>query len=118
MTTTLTPTTSRLEQRDAARAPRPSTPYLELDVPAAVAKYEALAAALPSLEHACGLGTVALLACDVAVAPLVPVAGALAVGRVAVDPERLEQFAATPERIAWWRERVADCADHLREATR
>jgi O-succinylbenzoate synthase len=89
-----------------------------LDTSVGIAAGVALAAALPSLEHACGLGTVALLAADVAVSPLVPVAGALPVGRVAVDPRRLEQLAAPPDRAAWWRERVSACADHLREATR
>ena len=89
-----------------------------LDTSVGIAAGVALAAALPSLEHACGLGTVALLAADVALSPLVPVAGALPVGRVAVDPRRLEQLAAPPDRAAWWRERVSDCADHLREATR
>ena len=51
MTTTLTPTQSHTmsgpEHHRATQAPRPTTPYLELDVPAAVAKYEALAASLP-----------------------------------------------------------------------
>ena len=89
-----------------------------LDTSVGISAGVALAAALPSLEHACGLGTVALLAGDVAVEPLVPVAGCLAVGRVAVDPERLEQLAAPPDRAAWWRERVRTCADHLREASR
>ncbi len=89
-----------------------------LDTSVGIAAGVALAAALPSLEHACGLGTVALLAADVAVSPLLPVAGALAVGRVAVDPRRLEQLAAPPDRAAWWRERVSACADHLHEATR
>ena len=87
-----------------------------LDTSVGIAAGVALAAALPSLEHACGLGTVALLAGDVAVAPLVPVAGALAAGRVEVDLERLEQLAAPPERTAWWRERVRACARHLEEA--
>ncbi len=89
-----------------------------LDTSVGISAGVALAAALPSLEHACGLGTVALLASDVAVQPLVPVAGALAVGLVAVDPERLEQLAASPERAAWWRDRVRACAEHLAEATR
>jgi o-succinylbenzoate synthase len=89
-----------------------------LDTSVGISAGVALAAALPSLEHACGLGTVALLAGDVAVAPLVPVAGALVVGRVAVDPGRLEQLAASPERTSWWRERVVACAEHLQAVTR
>jgi O-succinylbenzoate synthase len=89
-----------------------------LDTSVGISAGVALAAALPALEHACGLGTVALLAGDVAVAPLVPVVGALAVGRVVVDPGRLTEFAAPPERVAWWRDRVAACAEHLLAVTR
>lgn len=66
----------------------------------------ALAAALPRLEHACGLGTGALLTADVTADPMVPVAGALTVRDVVVDPDRLAAHAAPPERAAWWRERV------------
>jgi len=89
-----------------------------LDTSVGIAAGVALAAALPSLGYACGLGTVALLAADVAVSPLVPVAGALAVRQVAVDPERLEQLAAPPDRADWWRARVMACADHLNGPTR
>ncbi|MFL6175801.1 MAG: o-succinylbenzoate synthase [Ornithinibacter sp.] len=89
-----------------------------LDTSVGIAAGVALAAALPSLEHACGLGTVALLAGDVSTPSLLPVGGALAVGRVAVDPERLDQLAAPPDRAVWWRDRVSACADHLREVTR
>lgn len=44
-----------------------------------------LAAALPGLVHACGLGTGLLLAGDVATRPLLPEDGAVRVGPVAVD---------------------------------
>ncbi|MDO5711095.1 MAG: o-succinylbenzoate synthase [Micrococcales bacterium] len=66
----------------------------------------ALAAALPSLEHACGLGTVELLADDVAVHPLVPVGGLLAVRDVEPDPAALSRLGAAPERAQWWRDRL------------
>lgn len=89
-----------------------------LDTSIGISAGVALAAALPSLEHACGLGTVALLDGDVAASPLVPVGGALPVGRVVVDPGRLEQLAAPPERTAWWRDRVAACAAYPLAATR
>ena len=89
-----------------------------LDTSVGIAAGVALAAALPSLEHACGLGTVALLAGDVAAVPLVPVAGVLPTGRVAADPALLEQYAAPFERVAWWRSRVAACAAHLVEGAR
>ncbi|WP_427870377.1 o-succinylbenzoate synthase [Leucobacter luti] len=67
-----------------------------------------LAAALPEgvLAGACGLGTVALLGGDVVAEPLVPVDGAIPVGRPRLDPERLAEFAADPARERWWRERI------------
>ncbi len=52
----------------------------------------ALAAALPDLPYACGLGSALLLAFDVVSEPLVPVDGWLPVRRVAPDPELLERF--------------------------
>ncbi len=73
----------------------------------------ALAAALPELAHACGLGTGALLAADVTSRPLVPVAGALPVREVAVEESLLERHAAPPERWTWWRDRVAAAWEHL-----
>lgn len=85
-----------------------------LDTSVGISAGVALAAALPRLEHACGLGTVALLDGDVARPPLVPAKGTLAPGRVAADPELLARLAAAPERVSWWRERVAACAEHLR----
>ncbi|WP_246210607.1 o-succinylbenzoate synthase [Nocardioides piscis] len=67
----------------------------------------ALAAALPSLEHACGLATVQLLADDVAVEPLLPVAGMLPVRRPAVDESAWERLCADPYRVAHWQQRLA-----------
>lgn len=84
-----------------------------LDTSVGIAAGVALAAALPVLDHACGLGTVALLEGDVAVPPLVPADGALAVGRVVADPDLLDRWQAPPERVAWWRERVLACHAHL-----
>ncbi len=48
-----------------------------LDTSVGISAGVALAAALPSLDHACGLGTVALLDGDVVATSLVPVDGAL-----------------------------------------
>jgi O-succinylbenzoate synthase len=67
----------------------------------------ALAAALPSLDHACGLATRSLLTGDVATPELVPVDGMLPVSRPVVLPELMEAWAATPDRVAWWEERLA-----------
>jgi O-succinylbenzoate synthase len=68
----------------------------------------ALAAALPDLPYACGLATVQLLTDDVAVDPLLPVDGCLAVGRPAVDPAALDRVAAAPGRVEHWRRRMAE----------
>lgn len=50
-----------------------------LDTSVGIGAGVALAAALPQLDHACGLGTVGLLAADVAARPLVPVGGVIRV---------------------------------------
>ncbi len=84
-----------------------------LDTSVGIRAGVALAAALPSLEHACGLGTVALLDGDVAAAPLVPRGGALGIRPVEVSRNRLEALAAPPDRVRWWRERVAACHAEL-----
>ena len=64
----------------------------------------ALAAALPDLPFACGLGTGLLLDADVTEASLLPVDGMLPVGPVAPDPELVDADAETQE---WWQERLA-----------
>jgi len=70
----------------------------------------ALAAALPSLDHACGLATVQLLTDDVVGKPLLPVDGCLPVIRPEVDPGALGRTAADPARTAHWRARLAEVA--------
>lgn len=72
------------------------------------------AAALPDLEHACGLGTGALLMDDVA-EPLVPVDGYLPVTPVAPDRARLETLAAPSDRRQWWIDRITVCHRKLVE---
>src|SRR6476646_7860224 len=66
------------------------------------------AAALPSLQHACGLGTGGLFAEDVA-EPVAPVDGYLPGHRVIPDPARLDALKAPPERRQWWIDRVTAC---------
>lgn len=72
----------------------------------------ALAGALPELEHACGLGTVALLTADVVPEPLRPVDGWLPVPRVAPEPDPglLAASAADEDTRARWEARVARVA--------
>ena len=56
----------------------------------------ALAAALPELPYACGLGTASLLAGDVVADPLLPKAGVLAVRRPQPDPALLDRWGIEP----------------------
>ncbi len=76
----------------------------------------ALAAALPSLEYACGLGTLSLLRGDV-VPPsqsLLPVDGMLTVPAtpLAPAPELLDRFRpASSARERWWQERLRRLLD-------
>lgn len=66
----------------------------------------ALAAALPELPYACGLGTGVLLADDVCGRPPRPVDGALEVVTRAPDPDRIDEVAAGVEATAYWRDRL------------
>jgi O-succinylbenzoate synthase len=77
----------------------------------------ALAAALPTLDHACGLATRSLLTADVASPALVPVDGVLSVGVPTLVPSLLDAVDAPPDRVAWWSERLA-AVRALREAGR
>ncbi|GAA3283490.1 o-succinylbenzoate synthase [Paenarthrobacter aurescens] len=66
----------------------------------------ALAAALPSLPYACGLGTVSLFASDITLRPLVADDGAIGLREAVADPGLLEQYAAPGERRDWWLDRL------------
>ncbi|MSO42830.1 MAG: O-succinylbenzoate synthase [Candidatus Planktophila sp.] len=63
-----------------------------------------LAAALPQLDFACGLGTGALLAVDVAELPIIN--GAIQVRDVAPDSGALIKYAVSNERLNWWKNRI------------
>ena len=78
-----------------------------LDSAVGIAAGLAAAAALPRLEHACGLGTGGLFVDDVADLPVVD--GCLAVADVVPDPARLADLAAPAERRDWWIARVRAC---------
>jgi len=62
----------------------------------------ALAAALPELPFACGLGTIALLAGDVTSAPIRPSDGYVSVNRPAVDFKVLADFELAPQEVRGW----------------
>lgn len=104
--------------RIVAECGLPAVVSSALDTSVGIAAGVALAAALPELDHACGLGTVGLLAADVAARPLVPVGGVIRVAdaRTTVDADTLPGLAAhalTGERRDWWLERLTRCYDLL-----
>ena len=90
----------------AERVQRPVVVSSALESSVGLAAGIALAAALPDLPYACGLGTAALLAEDVTDDPLLPVDGHVPVRAVTPDPDRLRAQAAPPARAAWWVDRL------------
>ncbi len=89
-----------------AQAGLPAVVSSALDTSVGIRAGLALAAALPELPYACGLGTVSLLAADVTRDPLIPDDGAIGLRRVDVDPGLLAEYAAPPERRDWWLDRL------------
>ena len=83
--------TAAMEVAEAAGVPAIVSSLYETSV--GVAAGLALAAALPELPYACGLGTAALLVGDVVADPLVPVGGELAVRRPVPAPDLLARYA-------------------------
>lgn len=92
-----------------AEAGLPAVVSSALDSSVGIRAGVALAAALPALPYACGLGTVSLMAGDVVADSLVAVSGGIAVRDVAADPELLARFAAPAERSDWWLDRLRRC---------
>ncbi|MCC6270546.1 MAG: o-succinylbenzoate synthase, partial [Microbacteriaceae bacterium] len=80
-----------------------------LDTSVGLAMGAYLAAAIPVLDFDCGLGTAALLAADVTHNALLPVDGEIPVRRVDVSDTLLDRFAASPQRTAWWIDRLTRC---------
>lgn len=89
-----------------AQAGLPAVVSSALDTSIGIRAGLALAAALPSLPYACGLGTVSLFASDITVDPLVADDGAINLREAVADPGLLEQYAAPAERRDWWLERL------------
>jgi o-succinylbenzoate synthase len=79
-----------------------------LDSAVGMARGLLAAGCLPTLEHACGLGTGGLFHDDVA-EPLVPADGELPVGPVVPAPARLAALAAPADRRQWWIDRIRAC---------
>ena len=68
----------------------------------------ALAAALPALDRACGLGTGTLLSTDVVAHSSSPHGGYLPVSRRAPDAQSLDHARAQCDRPGWWMQRLRD----------
>jgi O-succinylbenzoate synthase len=87
-----------LEVAEAAGRPVVVSSAVETSV--GLAAGLALAAALPELAGACGLGTMSLLAGDVTTEPLVPVHGRMRVRRPEPDRDLLDRWAAGSDQTA------------------
>jgi O-succinylbenzoate synthase len=85
---------------------RPAVVSSAVETSVGLAAGLALAAALPDLSHACGLGTATLLDGDVVDDPLVPVDGRLAVRRPVPSAGLLDRWAADDQVTAAWRRRL------------
>jgi o-succinylbenzoate synthase len=66
----------------------------------------ALASALPELPYACGLNTVALLADDLAIEPLIAVDGVIKLGDLTVDEEALDRHRPDDQVQRFWQARL------------
>jgi O-succinylbenzoate synthase len=101
-----------------AEAGLPAVVSSALDTSIGLSQGAALAAALPSLEFDCGLGTASLLTADVVADPLVPRGGSIPVGRLTPDPALLDGHAAPDDRRDWWIARIERCRAVLDAAAR
>ncbi|WP_426003790.1 o-succinylbenzoate synthase [Paenarthrobacter sp. NyZ202] len=89
-----------------AQAGLPAVVSSALDTSIGIRAGLALAAALPELPYACGLGTVSLFASDITRDPLTAHDGGIRLREAVADQGLLEQFAAPGERRRWWLERL------------
>lgn len=92
--------------RIVSQAGLPAVVSSALDSSVGIRAGVALAAALPELPYACGLGTVSLMKADVSEPPLKPANGVIRVRDLEVSESLLERYAASAERRAWWMKRL------------
>lgn len=96
-----------------AEAGLPAVVSSALETSVGLAAGVALAAALPELPYACGLGTATLLSGDLTDRPLTPEGGQLEVRRVAPAAGLLDQHSPEPDVAGELLERLALAAAHL-----
>lgn len=96
----------------AERTGLPAVASSALETSVGIAAGLALAAALPDLPYACGLGTVALLEDDVVARPLLPVDGVMELRRPEPDDRRLRRCAVDDA------EQLSGLEERLRSAER
>jgi O-succinylbenzoate synthase len=65
----------------------------------------ALAARVPNLDYACGLGTSALFNQDISDIPII--SGAIKVKNYPIDTAQIERHQLKGERLEWWRNRIS-----------
>ncbi len=97
----------------ALRARLPVVLSSALETSVGMAAGVAAAAAIPELRHACGLGTLLLLAGDVTADSLVPVDGHIEVRRPEPDPVLLDRFRPARTRAAEMLRKVRAAAEML-----
>jgi O-succinylbenzoate synthase len=102
----------RAAQLVAAQCGLPVVVSSAVDTSVGLAAGVALAAALPSLEYACGLATMSLLAGDVTADPLTEAGGVLPVRAAVVDEAALARWEVDPQA---WRARMTAAAEFLPE---
>lgn len=93
-----------------AEAGLPAVVSSALDSSVGIRTGAALAAALPELPYACGLGTVSLFDADVSTDRYEARGGVLDLRRIEADPDLLRRNAAPIERHKWWIDRLRRCA--------
>jgi len=99
----------RRAMRVAEAAGLPVVVSSALETSVGLAAQLALAGALPELDFACGLGTLSLLTGDVVWDSFTVIDGYLPVPTTAPtpDPELLERYEMTGDRLKWWQDRLA-----------
>lgn len=97
----------------ASEAGLPAVVSSALDSSLGISQGLHLAAALPELDYACGLGTVSLFEADLTEDSLKPERGYLDLKRISPSQKLLDKHRAEPEVAEWWLDRLEDSYKEL-----